>query len=523
MENGKIEKAILEIKNKIVSGEIETKKDLEKFKAKVAKKYDLGRIIKNSEILERMSNEEKEKFLHILIKRPVRTISGVCVVAVMTPPKNCPGQCIYCPGGKTSPKSYTGKEPAAMRAGMFDYDAYKQVKFRLRQLEKIGHNTEKVEIIIMGGTFLSLKKEDREEFVKGIYDALNGEKSSSLEEAKLKNEKAKHRCVALTIETRPDFCGKREILEMLNYGTTRVEIGVQVLNDEIYEFVKRGHTVKDVVEATKLLKDSGLKVVYHLMPGLFQTLEEDIRMFKKVFTDPNFMPDMIKIYPALVIKGTKLYEMWKNGKYKPLEDEEAAELIAKVKGFIPVWCRIMRVQRDIPAYLIEAGVKSSNLRELVLKKAKEMGIKCRCIRCREAGHKWLKEKVIPKKGDVIVRCYNASKGKEYFISYEDVEQDILLGFCRLRIPDFKNVFIEEIKNSGIVRELKVFGFSLNLGKKDKFSFQHRGIGKLLMREAEEICMKEGLKKISVIAAIGTREYYKKLGYKKGKYYMVKEL
>jgi len=259
------------------------------------------------------------------------------------------------------------------------------------------------------------------------------------------------------------------------------------------------------------------------MPGLFQTPEEDIRMFKKVFADERFKPDMIKIYPALVVKGTKLYEMWKEGKYKPLEDDEAAELIAKVKEFVPVWCRIMRVQRDIPAYLIEAGVKSSNLRELVLEKAKEKGIKCRCIRCREAGHKWLKERILPKKAEIMVRCYKASKGKEYFISYEDEEQDILLGFCRLRIPDFENVFIDEIKESGIVRELKVFGFSLNLGKKDKFSFQHRGIGRMLMEKAEEICKEEGLKKISVIAAIGTREYYKKLGYKKGKYYMVKEI
>ncbi len=523
MENDKLKIALEEIKNEIINDNVKSKKELERLKAKIAKKYGLNRIIKNSEILEIMKNEEKERFLHLLIKRPVRTISGVCVVALMTKPQNCPGHCIYCPGGKTSPKSYTGNEPAAMRAKMLNYDSYRQVRFRLKQLEKIGHNTEKVEIIIMGGTFLSLKKEEKIKFVKGIYDALNDEKSLSLEEAKLKNEKSKHRCVALTVETRPDFCGKKEIIEMLDYGTTRVEIGVQVLNDKIYEFIRRGHKIKDVVKATKLLKDSGLKVVYHLMPGLFQTPKEDIKMFKRIFTDQKFMPDMIKIYPTLVVKGTKLYEMWKKCEYTPLDDEKAAEIIAEVKKFVPVWCRIMRVQRDIPAYLIEAGVKSSNLRELVLKKAEEKGIKCRCIRCREAGHKLLKEGVFPKEGKMVVRKYEASGGKEYFISYEDVEQDILLGFCRLRIPDFENVFIDEIKDSGIVRELKVFGFSLNLGKKDKFSFQHRGIGKMLMTEAERICEEEKIDKISVIAAVGTREYYKKLGYKKGKYYMVKKL
>ncbi len=511
-----------EIAEKIRNGEIRTKEELEDVKRVLSKKWNLAALIRNSDILKVLSPEEREKFKHLLLKRPVRSASGVVVVAVMTPPTKCPGTCIYCPQGKDAPKSYTGFEPATMRAKQLGYDGYEQVKYRLKQLESIGHAVQKVELILMGGTFPALPAEEQRIFVKRCFDALNGVEASSLEEAHKMNEGARHRCVALTIETRPDYCKQEHINLMLELGTTRVELGVQTLDERVLELVKRGHTIRDVVEATQLLKDSGLKVCYHMMPGLFQSKEEDVAMFKKLFTDERFMPDMLKIYPVLVIEGTTLYDMWKRGEFKPLSSEGAAELIAEVKRFVPEWCRIMRVQRDIPANLIVDGVKASNLRELALEKAERMGVKCRCIRCREAGHRYYKHDVLPEKPEVVVREYRASKGREFFISYEDLSNDVLLGFCRLRFP--YRPFREELKeNTAIVRELKVFGAALPLSVRSGFSFQHRGIGRMLMEKAEEIARGDGYEKLAVISAIGTREYYRKLGYERRGAYMVKEL
>ena len=515
-------KAIDELICKIKEGRIKTKRQLEHAKRTISDKYRLSGIIKNSELLETMSAEDRHKYRALLMKRPVRSVSGVVVIAVMAPPSSCPGKCIYCPQGENAPKSYTGFEPASMRAKQMSFDAYRQVKHRLKQLEAVGHATDKVELIIMGGTFPSLPPEEQEHFIKRCFDALNEKEARTLEEAHELNEKSKHRCVSLTIETRPDFCREEHINLMLELGTTRVELGVQSLNDEVLKKVNRGHSIEDVVKATQLLKDAGLKVCYHMMPGLFQNMEEDIEMFHKLFEDERFMPDMLKIYPTLVIEGTLLYELWKEGKYTPLDNDSAAELIAKAKAFVPEWCRIMRVQRDIPAGLISAGVVASNLREHVQKKAKELGIKCRCIRCREAGHKFYKENVIPEKEEVVVREYKASGGREFFISVEDVKNDVLLGFCRLRFP--YKPFRPELKdNVAIVRELKVFGTALPLSVRSKLSFQHRGYGRMLMEKAEEIAISHGYKKLAVISAVGTREYYRKLGYERDGAYMSRKI
>ena len=454
---------------------------------------------------------------------------------MIKPEGSCRWNCIYCPAAGKAAKSYTGEEPAALRARANNFDSAMQVKDRLNQFTIGGHPTSKCEIIVMGGTFLQMDENYKQNFIKGIYDALNNDsenkkrstKSKTLSESKKRNETAKHRCVGLTIETRPDVCGKKEIEEMLEYGTTRVELGVQHPSDEIYRLVNRGHVVADVVRATALLKDNGLKVLYHIMPGLpGSNPKKDIGMIKELFENPQFRPDMLKIYPALVIGGTKLYEMMKRGEcnYKPYSSEEAADLIAEFYRYIPKYVRVMRIQRDIPAGLIAGGVKKSNLRELVENKIRERGIIPKEIRWREIGLN--KEKPCGKFG-IKTETYSASKGTEVFISYESITEGIISGFLRLRIPDGSISRKEIDKNTAIVRELHVYGSEEPVGVaggKSKISAQHTGIGRALLKEAEKIA-KKGFKKSEIVinSGIGVRRYYYKLGYKPKGSYVAKNL
>ena len=495
--------------------------DVEELKRKISKKYNLGYLLRNVDILRYAKDEEREHIKDKLRIRNIRSISGVVVVSVMIPPLPCPGKCIYCPSSSIAPKSYTGNEPAVLRARMFDYDSYKQVRARLEQLEMHGHDTSKVEIIVMGGTFPSYGKKFQENFIKGIYDALNGFRATSLEEAMKINETSKHRCVSLTIETRPDYANEEHIDNMLRYMTTRVELGVQVLSERLLKKIKRGHTLKDVINATQRLKDSALKVGYHIMPG-FQDPHKDVKMFKKLFTRTEFRPDMLKIYPVLVIKGTELYEMWKKGEYKAWDDEMALEFLVEFYKYIPEYVRVMRVQRDIPAYSIKAGVRKSNLRELLMKRLEEEGVPCREIRCREAGHKYLREGILPKNMDIIVKRYKASKGVEYFISAEDTERGILLGYLRMRFP-YKPHRWEINKDDALIRELKVVGFQVPIGLRKSIGIQHKGIGRMLLKKAEEIAIDKGKENMLIISSIGAREYYRKLGYTLKGVYMWKSL
>ena len=508
-----------------------SKDDVNRVKTRIAQKYGLSQIPKNSDIIRFLKPNEREKILKVLRRKPVRTASGVTVVAVMTKPWPCPqGQpCAYCPGGpsKGVPQSYTGLEPAAMRGLQNDYDAYNQVKNRIEQYKTIGHSVDKIELIIMGGTFPSTSQSFQEEFVKGCLDAINGVSFNSIEEAKRFAETSQIRNVGITVETRPDWAKERHVDQMLSMGVTRVEVGVQNVYDDIYKLVNRGHNVKDVIDATRILKDSGLKIVYHMMPGLpGSNFERDLEGFKQIFSDPNFRPDMLKIYPCLVIEGTKLHEWWKQGKYEPYTTEEAVELMSEVKKIIPEWVRIMRVQRDIPAYLIEKGVNKSNLRELVLSKLKDEGHRCRCIRCREAGHRWLKDNVVPDYDEVEVfaKTYEASEGTEHFISVEDQVNDVLIGYLRLRLPSNKSHRLEiSGKKASIIRELRVCGPVVPVGKRVKEAYQHKGCGKLLMEKAEEISMEHGCSKIVVTSALGTKRYYGRLGYRYDGPYMSKSL
>jgi elongator complex protein 3 len=509
-----------------------SQEDVSRVKMQVAAKYQLSKIPSNPEIIAALKREERRKLLPVLRRKATRTVSGVTVVAVMTTPYPCPQQepCTYCPGGPPFgvPQSYTGFEPAAMRGLQNAFDPYSQVKSRIEQFRAIGHRVDKVELIIMGGTFPAMPEAYQTWFVKRCLDALNGVDSSSLEEAKRKAETSLIRNVGITVETRPDWAKETHVDKMLDMGVTRVELGVQNPSDEIYRLVGRKHTVRDVVEATRILKDAGFKIVYHLMPGLpGSSMEKDLEAFNEIFSNPVYKPDMIKIYPCLVLKGTKAYDWYVRGEYRPYTNEEAASLIVEVKKMIPPWIRLMRVQRDIPAPLIVAGVNRSNLRQLVQQKLKEQGLRCHCIRCREVGHRLLADgvKPDPEKVKILKTSYEASESREIFISAEDVENDVLIGYLRMRIPSDK-AHRPEIKQQpcSIIRELHVYGPLVPVGKHMPKAWQHKGYGSILLAEAERITSQEyGFKKIFVISALGTKQYYKRFGYAYDGPYMSKIL
>ena len=498
----------------VEKGEIKTKKELNAKKIALAKKFSLKELPTNPDILKLSGKSEKalEKLFSI---KPMRSLSGVNVVAIMTAPHPCPGKCIYCPSsliGVPTPKSYTGREPSTMRALRNNFDSHKMVSDRIAQLERTGHAAEKIELIVMGGTFFSQPKDFRERFVLGALNAITGKDSKSIGSARMEAEHSKKRLTGLTFETRPDYCSLEDIKEMLWFGGTRCELGVQVLDDAVNDFTKRGHSIQDVVHATARLKNAGFKVCYHVMPGLpSSSKENDVKCFKKMFSEQAFKPDMLKIYPTLVMKGTPLYKMWESQDFQPLTAEEAADLIAEFKRFIPPWVRIMRIQRDIPANLIEGGVKKSNLRQLVGEKLKEKGIKCKCIRCREAGLKSYKEKSLPDIGsaELFVEEFKASDGTEIFVSFEDAGRETLFGFCRLRIlpQDAGERFGS---HDSIIRELRVFGESLPLGLKKKDAIQHQGFGLRLVEKAQEIASdKFDSRELAVISGLGVKEYYRR--------------
>ncbi|MCX6656945.1 MAG: tRNA uridine(34) 5-carboxymethylaminomethyl modification radical SAM/GNAT enzyme Elp3 [Candidatus Bathyarchaeota archaeon] len=462
-----LDRALREIVEKLLQIDVPSRADLDKIKIDVARYNGLPRIPRNSEILATLTEEEAELLLPVLRRKEARALSGVSVVAVMTAPYPCPhGRCAYCPGGpeEDSPQSYTGYEPAAMRGAQNEYDPYRQVKARIKQLETIGHIVDKVDLIIMGGTFPASPRPYQEGFVKGCLDALNDILSPNLVEAKFNAEKAGIRNVGITVETRPDYVKEKDIDGMLELGVTRVELGVQNVYDDVYQRVGRGHIVQDVVDATKRLKDSALKICYHMMPGLpGSSYARDLEGFKTVFEDPHFKPDMLKIYPTLVVKGTRLYDWWRRGEYTPLTTGDAAELVSKVMELTPPWVRIMRVQRDIPLPRIDAGVDMSNLRHA------------------------------------------------------------LVGFVRLRIPH-EPTRPEIDSHTGLIRELHVYGRMVPVGEHRGDAWQHKGWGEALMAEAEKTAKERyDIRKMIVMSALGTKQYYARLGYDKEGVYVSKSL
>jgi len=420
------------------------------------------------------------------------------------------------------PKSYLSNEPAMMRAVLNDFDAFNQVKNRLSGLERTGHNTDKIEIIVAGGTFSYYPKAYQTTFIRDVFNALNEKKSRTLAEAQKINETAKHRCVGLSLETRPDWINEKEIQRMRNLGATKVEIGIQSLDEEVLKMNNRGHGVKEIRTAMKLLKDAGFKVNAHIMPNLYgSSSEKDIEVFRNLFKDGDFKPDWLKIYPCVVTPYSQLEKIWKKGMHKPYSDDELIALIINLKKLVPEYVRIARLYRDIPAESILAGSKISNLRQVVQKKMSETGDRCKCIRCREI------KTALPDPQNVklIERVYNSSGGKEHFLSFEDTKNDKLIAFLRLRIPSQifmnKGHFIKELSGTSIIRELHTYGEHLSLKDNKTKASQHQGYGKRLIERAEEITYDCGLSKIAVISGIGVREYYKKRGFELQGTYMVK--
>lgn len=529
-----IESACRELVEQLLRKEITTEQELNAAKKTVSIRYKLSSLLSNSRILAAAAEREKQSVLDLLQLKPVRTLSGVAVIAAMTSPAPCPhGLCVPCPGGPgskfQSPQSYMGAEPAARRAFENDFDPYKQVCSRMGQLVQIGHPIEKAELIVMGGTYTSRTLCYQEWFVKRAIEAMNdfygtawreGKGSYiSVEEVQKANENSRVRNVGITIETRPDWTEIEHIDTILGFGATKVEIGVQNTYDFILAGIQRGHTVKQSVEANARLRDSGLKVGFHMMPGLpGSTCDSDLRMFRTLFEDERFKPDYLKIYPTLVTEGTRLHGMWELGNYEPFEVEEAVELLAKVKSFLPKWVRLQRIQRDIPAYQVLAGIKKSNLRQLAKQHLEKLGGKCRCIRCREVGHCDAE----PENVELVSEKYMACGGVEHFISFEDVEKDILIGFIRLRFPHAPHR--QELSGAALVRELHVYGSMVPPGvNATDAQWQHRGYGEELLAQAEETARAAGYEKIAVISGIGVRDYYRKFGYGREGPYMTKRL
>jgi elongator complex protein 3 len=467
-----------------------------------------------NEFIERKDWEGRDQ------KKPTRTISGVAPVSVMVPPRKCPhGVCAYCPSFENASQSYTPESPAVIRAISLAYDPKRQVEARLKSYNAMKHPTDKIELIIMGGTFMGFPRDFQIDFVKKCYDAMNGFDSKNLQEAKKANEKAKNRCVALCIETRPDHCSEKQIADMLSWGTTRVELGVQILDDKIYKKINRGHSVKDVVEATERLKKAGFKLGYHMMPGLpGSTPAKDMKVFKQLFSSEKFKPDQIKIYPCQVIKNTGIENWFYQRKFVPYDEKTVSDLLVKMLKATPRYCRVMRIMREIPQRYLVAGLTKIDLRKDVEEYIRDNKIKINEIRFREIGFALRdKREIKPETIKIKTTKYSASNGKEFFIEAVD-SKDNLYGLLRLRLEKKKDVSV-------MVRELHVYSPALNLGEQDEKSFQHIGLGKKLMAEAEKIAKKNGYKKIRVISGIGVREYYKNLGYKLDKegIYMEKEI
>ncbi|CAF3370861.1 unnamed protein product [Rotaria sp. Silwood1] len=598
--------------------------DLNKVKCKASAKYGLGLQPRLVDIIAAIPESYKKVLLPKIKAKPVRTASGIVVVAVMCKPHRCPhiamtgNICVYCPGGpdsdfEYSTQSYTGYEPTSMRAIRARYNPYLQTKHRLEQLKQLGHNIDKIEFIVMGGTFMSLPESYRDYFIRSLHDACSGHTSSNVTEAVRYSECSKTKCIGITIETRPDYCLKAHLSDMLAYGCTRLEIGVQSVYEDVARDTNRGHTVKAVTESFRMAKDSGFKVVSHMMPNLpnvdlerdlaqfkefFENpefrpdglklypsdmlaygctrleigvqsvyedvardtnrghtvkavtesfrmakdsgfkvvshmmpnlpnvdLERDLAQFKEFFENPEFRPDGLKLYPTLVIRGTGLYELWRTNRYASYSPSVLVDLVARILALVPPWTRVYRVQRDIPMPLVTSGVEHGNLREHALARMRDLNLECRDVRTREVGIQEIHNRIKPEQVELIRRDYVANDGWETFLSYEDPEQDILIGLLRLR-KCTNETFRTELKRGqvSIVRELHVYGSVVPVHAKDPSKFQHQGYGMLLMEEAERIALEEhGSWKISVISGVGTRNYYRKLGYELDGPYMSKVL
>ncbi|HVL47387.1 MAG TPA: tRNA uridine(34) 5-carboxymethylaminomethyl modification radical SAM/GNAT enzyme Elp3 [Candidatus Thermoplasmatota archaeon] len=508
-----------------------TAADVQRLKVELAEAYKLDAVPSNADLLSAATGEERARFESLLRTKPTRSLSGVVIVTIQSSPEACPhGQCTFCPGGPEwgTAMSYTGKEPAARRALRHAFDPYAQTASRLEDLHATGHPVDKVDFIVQGGTFTARDPAYQTAFLKAAFDAMNAwgghrpDRAATLEEAMRANEDAHARMIGLTIETKPDWAQREHLDLALDYGTTRIELGLQTTDERALAATNRGHTLAESIEAVALVKDAGLKLCAHVMPGLpGSSYESDLETFRRMFQDPDFRPDMLKIYPTLVIPGTPLALLHARGRFEPVDEAYCAKLLAEAKRrFVEPWCRIQRIDRDIPSTEIAAGVKKLNLRQLVLAELARDGSRCRCIRCREAGRRPRSDGEVA----LVERRYAASGGVEHFASIEDVEADAILGFVRVREPG-PRVWRPEAEGAAFLRELRVYGSEVPIGAApgDSPALQHRGLGARLLERAEAIARGAGYRRLLVTSGVGVRAYYAKHGYERAGAYMGKTL
>jgi len=510
-------------------------------------------LVRNDALLDRYRRDvaqgvrrPQERVERILTLNGIRSTSGIATVTVITKPYACPGRCVYCPTEVRAPKSYLTNEPAVMRALRNDYDPYRQVSSRLEALDETGHPTDKIELIIKGGTWSFYPDDYQHEFIQRCVEAANHfvqgsglrvrgngpqprtqnpepRVSSSLGAAQRINETARNRIVGITIETRPDYINEAELLRLRELGVTRVELGVQTLDEAVLALIVRDHGTAEVRRATQLLKDAGFKVAYHLMPNLpGATPASDLETMRTLFDDPRYRPDTMKLYPCVVIETAELYAWWKHGRYLPYDDETLIELLMAMKQLVPPYVRIERVIRDIPSTSIQGGCRITNLREDVQRRMQERGVRCQCIRCRQVRDKATGNFTL------IRQTYAASGGREIFLSFEDSETNRLASLLRLRIPSLhitsRPHWLPVLNGAGLIRELHSYGLHVPLHRRSDQAVQHHGFGQRLIEEAERIARDEfGLRRMAVIAGVGVREYFRRFGYKFEETYMVKDL
>jgi len=542
------------ISEALLTANLQSRDDLCRFKRQIAKKYKLP-ILKNSDLLEiyhKLPTKKRVDMEMILRKRPIRSLSGIVNVSVLTKPWHCPGKCIFCPNEKNLPKSYLAKEPAVQRAIANNFDPYKQVAMRLSALRATGHPTDKVELRIIGGTWSAYPRKYQEWFVGECFRACNeflgySKAPSALQACKAlgafhnfqflqqKNERAKTRIVGIAVETRPEYITADEIKFMRGLGITKVELGVQSIYDDVLRLNKRGHNVATTITATRLLKNAGFKVSYQMMPGLYgSSFKRDVAMFREIFINPDFKPDYLKIYPLALVKNTGLYNLYKQGKFKPYKKNQLCKLLIEIKKQIPYWCRVERIIRDIPPEdIIEGGSNILNMREIIAREMQKQGIKCKCVRCREVGADIdIKEKIYLFRED-----YQARDGQEIFLSYATKNQEKLFGLLRLRLSPKPSspapsalcnrkalgAFQLPSPSVALIRDLHIYGQMAQLVRGQTSYTQHKGLGKKLLAQAEKIAKQNGFSKIAVISGVGVRPYYRKLGYRLQNTYMKKTL